>query len=41
MDVASSNLSGGPALGYQLSYRVTFVTFNGIAKGSYDAAHAM
>jgi hypothetical protein len=41
MDVASSNLSGGPVLGYRLSYRVTFVTFNDIAKGGYDAARAL
>ena len=41
MDVASSNLSGGPVLGYRLSYWVTFVTFKDIAKGGYDAARAM
>jgi len=41
MDVASSNLSGCPALGYQLSYRVTFVAFNDIAKDGYEATRAM
>lgn len=41
MDVASSHLSGGPALGYQLSYRVAFLAFNDIAKGGYDAARAV
>ena len=41
MDVTSSNLSGGPVPGYWLSYLVTFVMFDDIAKGGFDAVRAL